>query len=95
MNVSLDTLDYIEERLNKINKNTSDSSQEMLTSIVRAQGFLAGNQFEKAQKTTINCIDVTSKTSNNLKNAIDYIEYIKRILEQYHECEYTGDCKRQ
>lgn len=90
MNVEYDVLCVVEDRLRKVNSNLYESTEKMVLTLQQSQGFLAGNQFEKAKRTTLNCIETTSKTINNIRNAMEYIEKLKKILEEYSGCEYKG-----
>lgn len=91
MNVDSDTLRIIEDKLKKINNALSESTNNMLYALqAPSQGFLAGHQFEKAKKATMDCIDVTGNAVNNLNNAINYIASLRNIIEKYSMCGYGG-----
>lgn len=68
--VDFDALCAIEDKLKRIGVNLSDATQKMHLSLQTSQGFLAGNQFEKAQKTTMGCIDITDRTIRNKIRAV-------------------------
>lgn len=86
--VDFDALCAIEDKLKRIGVNLSDATQKMHLSLQTSQGFLAGNQFEKAQKTTIGCIDITDRTIRNISNALTYIDQLKELIAVYDTCRY-------
>lgn len=91
INVDYDVLCAIEDKLKKIGYNLSNSTEKMLMALQSSQGFLAGNQFEKAKHTTMKCIEVTGRTSNNLRNAGEYIEELRRVYGEYSSYMYTEE----
>ena len=80
--VDYDALCVIEEKLKRIGLNLTDATEKMLFALQTSQGFLAGRQFEKAQKTTMGCIDITAKTNNNIRNTLEYIDQLKELYSQ-------------
>lgn len=86
--VDFDTLCAIEDKLKRIGRNLSDATEKMLLALQTSQGFLAGNQFEKAQKTTMGCVDITAKSNNNIRNALTYIDQLKELIMVYNTCRY-------
>lgn len=90
MHVSSETVEYVKEKILNIANDLSSSTQEMFVSVNRAQGFLAGNQYNKAQQTTMDCINITNNTVNSLADGVDYLEEINLILEEYNQCRYRG-----
>lgn len=86
--VDFDALCAIEDKLKRIGVNLSDATQKMHLSLQTSQGFLAGNQFEKAQKTTMGCIDITDRTIRNISNALTYIDQLKELIAVYDTCRY-------
>lgn len=88
MCVDFDELCAIEEDLRKIGVNLGESTERMLLALQSSQGFLAGKQYEKAQKTTMACIDITARTNNNIRNALAYIESLKDAMQKYGQCKY-------
>ena len=88
MDVDYDTLRYIKEKLEKIKYDLDNSSVQMLGSIQNSEGFLSGVQFEKAKKTTINCIQIIKKTSDNIRHSNEYITTIMSLLEEYEQYGY-------
>lgn len=86
--VDFDALCAIEDKLKGISVKLSDATAQMLQALQTSQGFLAGNQFEKAQKTTMKCINITAKTTNNLSNAFTYINQLKELIMTYGTCRY-------
>ena len=91
MYVDYDTLCLLEDKLEKINYDLNSSAEQMYKAIQRSQGFLAGNQFEKAKRTTIACVQLTETTGRNIKNAKEYIKTLKAVLEDYGKCCYSGE----
>ena len=89
--VDYDTLCTIEDKLQKIGYDLTESTHRMVDAIQRSQDFLAGNQFEKAKATTMNCVGLTEKTRSNIKHAQDYIVKLRTALEEYSRCGYTGE----
>ena len=88
MCVDFNSLCDIEEKLKNIGSNLTGATEQMLLAIQESQGFLEGQQFEKAQKTTMSCINVTAKTNNNIRNALRYIEQLKSQIDAYNKCKY-------
>ncbi len=86
--VDFDALCAIEEKLKSIGVNLAGAIEEMLLALQTSQGFLAGRQFEKAQKTTMGCINITAKTNNNIRNALAYIDQLQELLRTYDTCRY-------
>ena len=84
-----DVLCLIEDKLKRINHALEVSVMEMKNGIIQSQTYLAGNQFEKAKKTTDDCINITSRTRNNIGHAINYIEELKMIIEEYSKYAYS------
>ena len=74
--------------MRRIGVNLSESTERMLLALQSSQGFLAGKQFEKAQKTTMSCIDITAKTNNNIRNLLAYISQLKELVNTYDKCRY-------
>ena len=89
--VDYDTLCEIEYKLELITHDLNNSTTQMVRAIRESQDFLAGNQFEKAKRTTIECTKLTEKTAGNIKHAMEYLEKLKDILTRYGQCAYTGD----
>ena len=89
--VDYDTLCEIEYKLELIAHDLSNSNEQMVRAISVSQDFLAGNQFEKARRTTMECARLTEKTSGNIKHAVEYLEKLKDMLTKYGLCAYTGD----
>ena len=87
---SVDALDAIEDKLRNIGSDLNESTQKMLIALQASQGFLEGNQFHKAKMTTMNCIEISSRTMNNIQNARQNIAKLRTVLEQYLRCEYSG-----
>ena len=46
---------------------------------------------KKAKKTTMDCVNLTGKTSSNIRHAMEYLEKLKGILEEYGRCVYSGE----
>ena len=88
MCVDLEALCAIEDNLRRIGVNLSESTERMLLALQSSQGFLAGKQFEKAQKTTMSCIDITAKTNNNIRNLLAYISQLKELVDSYDKSRY-------
>lgn len=91
MCVDFDTLCLIEEKLETIQKNLLFAIDEMKGSLQNSQSFLSGRQFEKAKSVTSHSIVIVNKTSDNIRNAIHYIEELKSALEEYNNYKYWGD----
>lgn len=91
MCVDYDTLCMIEDKLQKIEYDLTNSTQKMVEAIQRSQDFLAGNQFEKAKNTTMSCVEISRKTETNLEYAKKYIGNLRTALEEYGRCCYSGE----
>ena len=81
----------IEERLEKIENDLNNSTDQMAKSIEASQGFLAGNQFEKAKKATAACMIIAGKTETNIRFAREYIKGLKTAIEEYGRCGYSEE----
>jgi len=90
MCVDFETLCSIEDKLKMISYNLSLSTKQMVMALQSSQEYLSGNQFAKAKQTTLNCIEITGKTSNNITNALDYICKLKEIVDRYSMCGYNN-----
>ena len=88
MCIDLDALHAIEDKLQHIGANLNDATEQMILALQTSQDFLAGQQYEKAQKTTLSCIDITAKTTNNIRNALTYLAQLEEKLETYNRCKY-------
>lgn len=88
MCVDYDTLCSIEESLDKIAYDLSSSTDRMKAAIKDSAEFLAGNQFEKAKRTSNACIDLTEKTGVNILRAKKYITELRSIMDEYGNCRY-------
>ena len=86
--VNFDALCAIEDKLKSIGVKLSDATVKMLEALQISQGFLAGKQFGKAQKVTMECFDITAKTTNNIGNAVVYIDQLKELIMTYDTCRY-------
>lgn len=91
MCVNYETLCEIEDKLQLIEHNLNNSTEIMFSAIERSQEFLSGNQFEKAKNTTKNCLELTEKTSINIKQAKDYIAELRTVLNEYGMCSYNEE----
>ncbi len=91
MCVDYDVLCDIEEKLENIKHDLNNSTDQMFRAIQVSQDFLAGNQFEKAKKTTTSCIEITKRTENNIRYAMEYILKLKETMDEYGKCGYNGE----
>ena len=89
MCIDYETLCEIEQKLINVKENLSVSADSMLYALRNCEGFLSGNQFEKACKTTIVCTDVSKKTVENITELLNYISRLKQCLESYSNCRYS------
>ena len=89
--VDYNTLCDLQYKLELIMHDLINSTEQMTHAIQNSQQFLAGYQFEKAKKTTLECISLTEKTENNIRHAMEYLEKLKGILEEYGHCAYNGE----
>lgn len=90
MNVDSNTIEEINSKLKSINRNLSNANQQMIVSLSQSQGFLEGQQFNKAKRVTVKNIEQTAITSNNIRHSIEYNEKILELLHSYEKCKYTG-----
>lgn len=88
--VDYDTLCELQYKLELITHDLTNSTEQMTRAIQNSQEFLAGYQFEKAKRTTMACVSLTAKTSNNIRHAMEYLEKLKGVLEEYGRCAYSG-----
>ncbi len=89
--VDYDTLCELQYKLELITHDLTNSAEQMTRAIQNSQEFLAGYQFEKAKRTTMTCVSLTEKTANNIRHALEYLEKLKAILEEYGRCAYSGE----
>ena len=89
--VDYDTLCELQYKLELISHDLTNSTEQMIGAIQKSKGFLAGNQFEKAKRITSACVNLNGQTRNNLRNAKEYLEKLKGILEEYGQCVYSGE----
>ena len=89
--VDYNVLCELQGKLEMIVRNLSNSTEQMSRAIQSSQQFLAGYQFEKAKNTTAACVRLTMKTENNINHAMDYLESLKTLLEEYGRCKYGGE----
>lgn len=88
MCVDYDILCAIEDSLNKIAYDLENSTERMKAAIKDSEYFLAGNQFEKAKRTSNSCAELTESMSKNIIRAKKYIEELRSIMEEYGSCVY-------
>lgn len=89
--VDYDTLCVIEEKLSRIMYNLTESADRMEHAIRVSQGFLSGNQFEKAKGTTNECVALTAKTAGNIQSALNYLGELRQILDEYEKMMFEGE----
>ena len=89
--VDYDTLCVLQYKLELITHDLTNSTEQMTRAIQNSQEFLAGYQFEKAKRTTMACVNLTAKTGNNIRHAMEYLEKLKGVLEEYGRCAYSGE----
>lgn len=89
--VDYDTLCELQYKLELISHDLINSTEQMTRAIQNSQEFLAGYQFEKAKSITMACANLTGKTSNNIRHAMEYLEKLKGILAEYGRCAYSGE----
>lgn len=90
MNVDAELLSSIEEKLKRIGQNLSESTGKMVTALQHSQEFLSGNQFDRAKQTTLRCIEISGKTTNNIRNAIVFVSDLEAAVDKYSRSEYNG-----
>ena len=89
MCIDYETLCELESKLIDIRNNVGVSADSMLFALRNCDGFLSGNQFEKASQTTIMCSEVSKKTIENISEVLKYIAKLKECLETYSGCRYS------
>ncbi len=89
--VDYDTLCELQYKLELITHDLTNSTEQMTCAIQSSQEFLAGYQFEKAKKTTMECVKLTVKTGNNIRHAMEYLDKLKAVLDEYERCAYNGE----
>lgn len=88
MCVNLDALNTTEEKLKLIESNLDSSIEMMKTSIINAQVYLEGKQFDKAMNTTNASIALAEKSKRNIQSAEIFISELKNALTKYGDCVY-------
>ena len=91
MCVDYDILCDIEDKLKKIEYDLNNSSDQMVKAIHVSGDFLAGNQFEKAKRTTDSCVELNRRTGSNIHHAMDYLANLRTAVDEYGKCGYKGD----
>ena len=81
--VEYNTLCELQYKLELIMHDLTNSTEQMARAIENSQEFLAGYQYEKVKRITMECINRTGKTENNIHHAIEYLEELKGFLEEY------------
>ena len=89
--VDYDTLSELQYKLELITHDLANSTEQMTRAIQNSQEFLAGAQFEKAKNTTMTCVNLAEKTANNIRHAMEYLEKLQAVLEEYGRCSYSGE----
>ena len=87
--VDYDVLCELRYKLELIAHDLTNSTENMTRAIQSSQHFLAGYQFEKAKRTTMACVKLTERTGNNICHAMEYLDNLKTILEEYGRCSYN------
>lgn len=90
MCVDMETLGEARAELQLIEGNLLDSVNSMINAINQADGFLIGNQFEKARSYTGRCVEITKRTIGNISHAADYLDELMELLNEYSKCTYKG-----
>lgn len=83
-----DAMYSMADKLKAIGTDLSESTRKMLLALQASQGFLSGKQYEKARMTTLNCIEVTGVTVNNIQNAITFLSNLMNTIDDYSRCKY-------
>ena len=88
--VDSDTLYNLENKIDLILHDLEESTDRMTRAIQTSENFLAGNQFEKAKQTTMNCMIISQKTAYNLSRAQEYLRRLQDSVTEYGQCVYKG-----
>lgn len=88
--VDYDTLFELHHKLELIMNDLGDSANQMTVALQKSEGFLSGHQFEKAKQTTATCVNLTIKSSTNIRYAMKYLEKLMDVLGNYEQCVYRG-----
>lgn len=91
INAESEELVYLRNKLKTINDNLIGSVETMQNGIQRSADFLSGNQFEKAQLINNECTIAAIKTGENIQKAMDYLNRLEEILDEYSTCKYEGN----
>ena len=90
MCVDYDVLCGVEEKLHLIQHNLENLSSQMENSINRAQGFLAGVQYERAKNITEKSVKDTAKMERNIEYAMKYLLDLMSKIDEYSTCKFEG-----
>lgn len=88
--VDYDSLCDLEYKIDLILHDLQESVDRMTHAIQNSQEFLSGNQFDKAMKTTTDCLNITRKTESNLIHAKEYLKKLQDSVLEYGQCSYRG-----
>lgn len=88
MCVSYDILLHAEENLREIEKDLTESIEQMTKALIGSHGFLSGSQYEKAKEATQSCLDISRKTGTNIRYALSYLSELKEALDDYGRCAF-------
>ena len=90
MCVDYQTLEELRMRLKRIGSELTEATKQMVEALQVSQDFLAGRQFEEARVLTLQTVEVTTVTSNNIENAIRYLDNLMAHVSDYESSKYTG-----
>lgn len=90
MCVNYQTLEEIVDKLTNIDTDLSEATRKMSNALQESQGFLAGQQFEKARSITIRTVEIAANTSVNINHAISFIKHLEEFTTNYSACRYKG-----
>ena len=93
MYVDYDELSSMETRLAAIRQALYESNNVMSRELIASQSFLEGEQFEKAKAATLRCIQLSGRTCDNIRNALEYIAKLKDCLDAYTRLGYPEEMK--
>ncbi len=90
MCVDSEELNQIKGKLRKLRIDIHQNIFEMLNVLNESDGYLEGRQYEKAKANTLNSIAFTQRAIDNIINAVEYLDELESVLQDYYKYSYSG-----